>query len=181
MKKHIVVGITGSIAAYKACDIIRGLRGAGCDTTVIMTKESQEFVTPLLMSQISGNQAYTDMFTPPKSWDVEHVSLAQSAKLILIAPATANIIAKLAAGICDDLLTCAVIASKAKVLIAPAMNSVMYEHPATVENIKKLKSFGYKFIGPVKGRLACGDEGMGHIAGVDEIIKEAKKLLNEAA
>lgn len=177
MKKKIIVGVTGSIAAYKACDIIRELKKIGHNVSVIMTKEAGKFVTPLLMSEISQNQAYTDIFEPLENWDVKHVSLARSADLILVAPATANIIAKFSAGICDDLLTCVVIASRAPILIAPAMNSAMYEHKATQENIKKLKSFGYKFIGPIKGKLACGTEGIGHIASTEEIIKEAKKLL----
>ena len=171
MKKEIVIGVTGSIAAYKACDIIRELKKAGYNVRVIMTKEAQGFVTPLLMSEISQNRAYADMFEPVKDWDIEHVSLAQSANLILIAPATANVIAKLAAGICDDLLTCAVMASKVPVLIAPAMNNNMYEHKATQDNIKRLKSFGYKFVGPIKGKLACGVTGIGHIASTEEIIK----------
>jgi len=177
-KKEIIIGVTGSIAAYKACDIIRGLKKYGYNTTVIMTKEAEEFVTPLLMSDISENKAYTDMFGPVREWDIKHVSLAQAADLILIAPATANIIAKLALGICNDLLTCTVLASRAPVLIAPAMNDNMYSHRSTQDNIKKLKSFGYKFIGPVKGKLACGTEGIGHIADVEEIIREAKKTLS---
>lgn len=182
MKRDAIIGITGSIAAYRACDIICRLRENNFNVTAVMTKEAVEFVTPLLIQEISANPCYIDMFKPPKSWDVEHISLAQKADLILIAPATANIIGKIANGICDDLLTCVVTASKAPVLIAPAMNTNMYQHRAVEENIKRLKSFGYKFVGPVKGRLACGATGLGHIASTEEIIKEANKLLkNEAA
>lgn len=176
-KKEIIVGVTGSVAAYKACDLISKLKKAGHNITVIMTKEAAEFVTPLLLRHISANEVHLDMFKEPQAYDPCHVSLAQKADLVIIAPATANIIAKLAAGICDDLLTCVVLATKAPVLIAPAMNSNMYMHKATRENIRKLKSFGYKFVGPVKGHLACGLVGIGHIADTDEIVKEAEKLL----
>ena len=117
------------------------------------------------------------MFETTDSWDVEHVSLADTADLIVIAPATANVIAKLATGICDDLLTCTVTATKAKVLIAPAMNDGMYTNPVVQENIKRLKKLGYKFVGPVKGRLACGRVGMGRLSDVDEIVKTALGLV----
>ena len=176
-KKEIIIGVTGSIAAYKACDIIRELKKRGHNVTVVMTEEAAEFVTPLLMSEISQNKTYSEMFDPAVDWDIKHISLAQSAALILIAPATANIIAKLACGICDDLLTCTVLASKAPVLVAPAMNDNMYAASVTQENIKKLKARGYKFVGPVKGKLACGTEGVGHIASVEEIVREALALI----
>jgi phosphopantothenoylcysteine decarboxylase/phosphopantothenate--cysteine ligase len=178
-KKEVIIGVTGSVAAYKACDVIRRLRNAGCNTTVVMTKEAAEFVTPLLMQQMSCNRVYADMFNAPDVWDPLHISLAQKADLVVIAPATANIIAKLASGICDDIVTCLVISTKAPVLIAPAMNENMYNHKATQDNIKRLKSFGYKFVGPRKGRLACGMTGTGHIADTDEIVKTAEKLLRQ--
>jgi len=146
----------------------------------VMTKEAREFVTPLLMQEVSSNRVYTDMFGAPEVWDPLHISLAKKADLILIAPATANIIAKLTAGICDDLLTCTVISTRAPVLIAPAMNSNMYLQKVTQDNIRRLKSFGYKFVGPQKGRLVCGDTGIGHIANTDEIVKEAEKILRGA-
>lgn len=177
-KKEIIAGVTGSIAVYKACDIIRELKKCGHGVTVVMTREAKEFVTPLLMSEISQNKAYSEMFDSDMDWDIKHISLAQSAALILIVPATANIIAKLACGICDDLLTCTVLASKAPVLVAPAMNDNMYAAVATQENIKKLKARGYKFVGPVKGKLACGAEGIGHIASVEDIVREAKKIIS---
>jgi len=176
-KKEIIIGITGSVAAYKACDVVSKLRQLGHNVTVVMTKEAKEFVTPLLLSHISCNEVYSDMFELPKVYNPVHISLAEKADLVIIAPATANVIAKLASGICDDLLTCVAISTKADILIAPAMNNNMYTHKATQENIKKLGSFGYKFVGPIKGRLACGTVGIGHIADTEEIIKQAQKLL----
>ena len=117
------------------------------------------------------------MFALPEEWEPIHTSIADKAALILIAPATANVIGKLAGGICDDILTCVTYASKAPVLIAPAMNEKMYRHEIVQANIAKLKTIGYKFVGPVKGRLACGHEDIGHIAGTDDIVKEVKRLL----
>lgn len=172
---EIILGITGSIAAYKACDIIDGLRKVGLSIKVIMTKEAEHFITPLTLQTLSDNKVFMDMFEPVREWDPVHIRLAEIADLILIAPATANIISKIANGICDDLLTCVVAATKAKVLLAPAMNERMYKHPAVQRNIKALKGFGYKFIGPVKGDLACGYFGIGHIAAPEDIIKEAKR------
>jgi len=198
-KKQIIIGVTGSIAAYKACDIICRLKESGISVTAVMTKEAEQFVTPFLLGHISSNPVYTDMFTPlqisracskskfvtglkaPDVWSPEHISLADGAGLVLIAPATANIIAKVANGICDDLLTFIVMATKAPVLIAPAMNSNMYNHKATQENIKRLKSFGYKFIGPAEGRLACGTIGLGHIASTEEIVRKALVSLRGGA
>lgn len=176
-KPTIVLGVTGSIAAYKAYDILIELVKLGISVRVIMTKEAEEFVTPLTFKTLSGNRVYTGLFDKVSNNDTAHIELAQNAALVLIAPATANIIAKLACGICDDLLTCVVLATKAKVLIAPAMNENMYFHKAVQQNIRTLQGFGYKFIGPVKGRLACGYFGKGHIASVNDIVQEAKRLL----
>jgi phosphopantothenoylcysteine decarboxylase/phosphopantothenate--cysteine ligase len=175
--KTVVLGVTGSIASYKACDIVSRLKREDIDVQVIMTREAKELVTPLTFQTLSGNRVVTDMFDVPDEWDPVHVSLAQKASLILIAPATANVIAKLAAGLCDDMLTCTVLASKAPVLLAPAMNDNMYSKKIVQENIDKLKKYGYKFIGPIKGRLACGCEGLGHIADVKDIVTEAKRLM----
>jgi len=177
IKKTVVLGVTGSIAAYKACEITGSLRKMDLDVNVIMTKEAGEFVTPLTFQTLSGNKVAAGIFDMPEEWDPAHISLAQKADLILVAPASANIIGKLASGVCDDLLTCVIFATKAPVLIAPAMNTVMYEHKIVQENIAKLKSIGYHFIGPIKGRLACGTEGIGHIARSEDIIKESKRLL----
>jgi len=176
-KKTIILGVSGSIASYKAADIISGLKKKGCEVFVIMTGEAIKFIAPLTLQTLSGNKVYCDMFEIPEEWDTKHISLAKRADLILIAPATANIIGKLASGICDDMLTCTVFASEAKVLIAPAMNDVMYKQKILQENIKKLKTIGYKFIGPKVGKLACGYEAIGCLADVDDIIKEAEKIL----
>ena len=176
MKKEIIIGVTGSVAAYKACDIISRLKCAGCNVTAVMTAEAMKFITPFLLAHVTGNKVYSDMFEAPSAWGPDHISLSQKAGVVLIAPATANIIAKFASGICDDLLTCVVTAAKAPVLIAPAMNENMYLHKATQDNIKRLKAFGYKFIGPEKGKLVCGSAGIGHIAGIEDIVKEALKL-----
>jgi phosphopantothenoylcysteine decarboxylase/phosphopantothenate--cysteine ligase len=175
--KTVILGVTGSIAAYKACEILSLFRKEAIDTRVILTKEAQAFVTRLTFQTLSQNSVVTDMFECPEEWNPRHVSLAEKASLVLIAPATANIIGKLASGICDDMLTCTVFATKAPVLIAPAMNDAMYGHPVTRENVARLKKIGYRFIGPVKGRLACGSEAMGHIADVQDIVSEAKRLL----
>lgn len=175
--KTVILGVTGSIAAYKACELTSLLKREGLNVRVILTREAKEFVTALTLQTLSQNKALTDMFAPPDEWDPVHTSLAEEADLILIAPATANVIAKLAAGICDDLLTCTVFATEAPVLIAPAMNNKMYEHRITQENISKLKKAGYHFIGPIKGRLACGCEGIGHIADLKDIITKARRLV----
>lgn len=175
--KNIILGVTGSIAAYKACDIIRKLTEENFGVTVIMTPAAKEFITPLTLASLSRNKVYCDMFVDSDAWDIEHVSLAQKADLILIAPATANIIGKIACGICDDPLSCIVMAAKAPVVIAPAMNSNMYENKILQGNIAKLKGLGYKFAGPVKGKLANGQTGIGHLASVEEIVKEAKRVL----
>ena len=170
------MGVTGSIAAYRACDIISALRKEGIEVQVILTKEAQEFITPLSVQTLSCNSVITEMFTLPEKWEPVHTSIADKAALILIAPATANIIGKLAGGICDDILTCVAYASKAQVLIAPAMNENMYKHEIVQANIARLMAVGYKFIGPIKGRLACGHEDIGHIADTVDIVKEVKKL-----
>ena len=179
MKKRgpVILGITGSIAAYRACDIISALRKEEIDVQAILTKEAQEFITPLSIQTLSCNKVITEMFALPGEWEPIHTSIADKAALILIAPATANVIGKLASGICDDILTCVIYATKAPVLIAPAMNEKMYKHQIVQANIAKLKTIGYKFIGPVKGRLACGHEDIGHIACTEDIVKEVKKLL----
>lgn len=179
MKKNrrVILGVTGSIAAYKACEITGLLRKAGLEVQVLLTEEAKEFVTPLTLQTLSGNRVITDMFDSPEEWDPVHTSLADSASIVLIAPATANIIGKLACGICDDILSCVVMATRAPVLIAPAMNDKMYTHGIVQENIAKLKRTGYKFVGPVKGRLACGYEGMGCLADAQAIASEVKRLL----
>jgi phosphopantothenoylcysteine decarboxylase/phosphopantothenate--cysteine ligase len=176
-KKNIVLGVTASIAIYKACEIVRRLSAEGFGVSVVMTEEAKELIRPVVFQSLSGNRVYSGLFSEPEAWEIEHISLARVADLVLIAPATANIIAKIACGICDDLLTCVVSATCAPVVICPAMNEDMYLNKITQENIRKLKSLAYKFIEPQKGRLACGKVGLGCLADVDTIIKEAKKAL----
>jgi phosphopantothenoylcysteine synthetase/decarboxylase len=180
MKKEagsVILGVTGSIAAYRACELVSLLKKESFDVTVLLTKEAEEFITPLTLETLSCNKVVTDMFELPSSRSPIHTSLADRADIILIAPATANIIGKLACGICDDILSCTVFAAKAPVLIAPAMNEKMYKHGIVQSNIGKLKDTGYHFIGPIKGRLACGHEDIGHIADSADIVHEVKRLL----
>ncbi|MFC1621560.1 flavoprotein [Candidatus Omnitrophota bacterium] len=177
-KKVVIVGVTGSVACYKALDIIRGLQRLGLSTEAVLTKEAEEFIKPILFQSVSGNKVTSsDMFKAPEEWDVAHVSLAEKADLVLVAPATANILGKVASGICDDMLTCIICATKSPVLFAPAMNEAMYKNKIIQANIQKLKKSGYHFTGPIKGSLACGSEGLGHIQDIEVIMKEAKKLL----
>jgi phosphopantothenoylcysteine decarboxylase/phosphopantothenate--cysteine ligase len=177
-KKEVIIGVTASVACYKALDVISGLRKLGIAVTVILTKEAEEFIKPILFQAVSGNNVITyDMFKSPDEWDVAHVSLAEKADCIAIIPATANIIAKITSGICDDMLTAAVCATRSPVLLAPAMNENMYNNKIVRDNIGKLKKLGYYFTGPIKGRLACGTEGMGHIQDPQTIVKEVKSLL----
>jgi len=175
--KNIILGVTASIAIYKACDLVRRLRDAGYSVTVVMTREAEELIKPIVFQSLSGNKVYTGMFSDPEEWEIEHVSLADKADLVLIAPATANIIAKVAAGICDDLLTCVISATKAPVMFAPAMNTNMYKNKINQKNIKELKSLGYRFVEPREGKLACGKSGIGCLAEVEVIVKEVNRLL----
>ncbi len=174
-EKNIILGVTASIAIYKACDIVRRLRDEGFCVSVVMTKEAQELIRPIVFQGLSGKKVYCGIFEAPQAWDIEHISLAEKADLVLVAPATANIIAKVSSGICDDLLTCVICAAKAAVLIAPAMNENMFKNKITQNNIMKLKALGYKFIEPREGKLACGRVGIGCLAEVEEIIREVRK------
>ena len=177
--KTVVIGVSGGIAVYKTLDVISRLRKLGVNVNVIMTKSATEFVTPLSFQSLSQNYVVCDMFEDPKTWDVEHISLAKRADVFLIAPATANVIGKIANGIADDMLTTTVMATKAKVLIAPAMNTNMYENPILQKNINTLKELGYKFVDPESGRLACGDTGRGKLASPETIVDEVVKLLSK--
>lgn len=176
-EQEIILGVTGSVASYKACDIANLLRKNRYGVIPILTREAREFITPLALQTLACHKVFLDMFELPEEWDPVHISLADRADLVLIAPATANIIGKLANGICDDLLTCVVFATHAPVLLAPAMNEAMYTHRVVRENIAKLKRIGYTFVGPVKGHLACGREGLGHLAPAEEIVAQVKRLL----
>ena len=175
--KNIILGVTASAAIYKACDIIRRLAEEGFRVSVVMTPEAEELIRPILFRSLSGNEVYRGLFDEPRSWEIEHISLAEKADLVLVAPATANIIAKTASGICDDLLSCVISATNAPVVFCPAMNTNMYKNRITQANIRKLQGLGYKFVGPVEGKLACGKFGVGCLAPVDLIVKEAKKHL----
>lgn len=174
--KKILLGVTGSIAAYKSCDIINSLKRLGYEVKVAMSPDSKHFITPLTLQTLSSNEVIQDMFELSARWDVSHVSLAEWADLILIAPASADMISKLACGSANCILSAIVLSSKAKVLITPAMNDKMYKHEAVQENIAKLKRFGYKFVGPKRGHLICGYEGIGHIADIKDIVQAVKKL-----
>ena len=175
-KRKILLGLTGSIACYVSADLVNRLVEKSYDVTCVMTKEATHFVQPLTFEVLSGHPVYTDMFASPQKTPL-HTTLAQTADLVLIAPATANVLAKLASGIADDILTCSVLATKAKVLLCPAMNETMYNHPLTQENIGKLKKLGCRFLGPIQGHLTCKIEGVGHFATVDSIVREVHTLL----
>jgi phosphopantothenoylcysteine decarboxylase/phosphopantothenate--cysteine ligase len=175
--KTILLGVTGSIAAYKAADLASRLTKAGHDVHVVMTANATEFIAPLTFQTLSRNAVTTGTFDAQESWHPGHIALADRADLLLIAPATANVIAKLANGIADDALSSIALASIAPLLIAPAMNGKMWMHPATRENVARLKSRGAKFIGPEEGLLACGYEGLGRLWNVEEIAREACAII----
>jgi len=177
--RKVVLGVTGSIAAYKACGIVSRLKKLGAEVFVVMTSSATHFVAPLTFQALSGNKVYLNLFELPGEWELEHISLAQKGDLILIAPATANIIAKLAAGIADDLLTATVLATTAPVLVAPAMHETMYKNSVTQANIEGLKKKGFKFIGPDYGELATGKVGLGRLASNDKIMKAVNEILNK--
>lgn len=175
--KTVVIGVCGGIAVYKACDLVSKLKKTGVNVHVIMTKSATEFVAPLTFQTLSQNYVVEDMFESPKTWDVEHISLAKKADVFVLAPATANVIGKVANGIADDMLTTTIMATKAKILIAPAMNTNMYENPVVQRNIQTLRDLNYKFVEPESGRLACGDIGSGKLASVDTIFNSIIELL----
>lgn len=172
MQKTVVLGVTGGIAAYKACELTSSLVKKEIDVHVIMTDHARQFVSPLTFQSLSRNYVVTEMFEQPKSWDIEHIALAKRANVFAIVPATANIIGKIANGIADDMLSTTVMATSAPVLIAPAMNTKMYENPIVQDNIEKLKKFGYHFVKPAVGRLACMDIGAGKLADISMIEEQ---------
>ena len=176
--REIVLGVTGGIAAYKSAELVSRLRHLGARVHVIMTRNATEFVSPLTFQTLSANQVVTDTFQAPEYWNVEHVALAKLAEIFVIAPATANIMAKMAAGIADDMLSTTVLATKAPVLLAPAMNTGMWTAPATQANLKLLKERGVHTIGPDSGMLACGDEGAGRMSEPEAIVEAICVILN---
>jgi len=174
--KKVVLGVTGSIAAYKAAEITRALVKEGALVKVIMTASATRFITPLTFQTLSNNPVAVDMFEEPVAWEIEHISLAKWADVFLIAPATANVIGKMAAGIADDMLTTTVMATRAPVVVAPAMNVNMYTNPITQHNIDVLKQNGYHFVQPESGELACGDRGQGRLADIKDIVDCVRSL-----
>ncbi|MDR1067775.1 MAG: phosphopantothenoylcysteine decarboxylase [Clostridiales Family XIII bacterium] len=168
---HILLGITGGIAAYKSADLANALTKRGHAVDAVMTKNAAEFITPLTISTLTKRRVYTDSFERVTDFDVEHIGLAKAAELVLIAPATANFIGKVAAGIADDLLTTVVMAAHKKpAVICPAMNTAMYENPIVRDNIAKLAKLGYRFVEPREALLACGDLGRGALADMETIL-----------
>lgn len=178
-KKFIILGVSASIAIYKACDIIRRLIEEELQITVVMTPEAEELIRPIVFQSLSGNQVYRDLFQLPEKASFNHIPLAEKADLVLLAPATANIIGKIASGVWDDLLTCIVGATKAPVVLCPAMNENMYLNAITQENIAKLKRLGYRFVEPKKGKLACGKLGVGCLADTEVIVQTVKEILKK--
>lgn len=179
MQKNVLLGVTGSIAAYKACEIISALTKKDMAVRCAMTPDAGHFITPLTLETLSNKKVVTEMFKLPEERDPVHISLADEADLILVAPATADIIGKVAGGICDDILSCTICASSSPVLFAPAMNDRMYNNPIVQDNINYLRDKGYHFVSPVEGNLACGRTGMGHLAPLEDIVKKAEELLSD--
>jgi phosphopantothenoylcysteine decarboxylase/phosphopantothenate--cysteine ligase len=176
--KKIILGVTGGIAAYKTAELVRELVRAGAEVYVIMTRAAQAFITPLTFQTLSGNKVTTELFSLIEESEIGHISLADRAEVLVIAPATANIIGKMAAGIADDMLTTIIMATRAPLLLAPAMNVHMWENPLCQENIRKLRSRGYHFIDPQVGELACGYEGKGRLAEIPAIVEKIRALLS---
>ena len=178
MKKPcVVLGVTGGIAVYKACELLRLLQKRGIDVFVVMTRNACRFVAPLTFETLSGHPVAVDTFDRPQTWEVEHIALAKRADLFLIAPATANIMGKMACGIADDMLSTTVMATRAPVLVAPAMNTGMWENAAVQQNVKTLRARGVEIVAPVSGHLACGDSGAGKLEDVAVIAERACELL----
>ena len=177
--KNIVLGVTGSIAAYKAADLTSRLVKGGAMVQVVMTTDAQRFITPLPFKTLSRRPVVTDLYDEEEGWKPTHVRLADEAQVLLIAPATANFIAKMAHGLAEDALSCIALAlnPQAKILVAPAMNGKMWLHPATQANVLTLKNRGVEIIGPEAGMLSCGYEGLGRLWNIDEIAERALELL----
>jgi phosphopantothenoylcysteine decarboxylase/phosphopantothenate--cysteine ligase len=173
----IVLGVSGSIAAYKAADLTSRLAKRGHEVHVVMTRNATEFVAPLTFQTLSRNPVTVSVFDEKETWHPGHIALADRAQLLLIAPATANVLAKLSYGIADDALSSLALATLAPVLVAPAMNGKMWQHPATQENVARLRGRGVEFIGPEEGLLACGYEGIGRLWNVEDIAARAEAIL----
>lgn len=178
-QKHILLGVTGGIAAYKSAELIRLFIKAGCHVKVIMTKHATAFITPLTLQTLSGNPVFLDMFSLIKDHDIAHIALAEEADILVIAPATANVIGKMAGGLADDLLTTVALATRAPILICPAMNTNMYENIIVCENMRKLTDRGCHVMAPGTGELACKSEGWGRLPDLPDILEEAQSILTE--
>lgn len=177
--KRILLGVSGSIAAYKAADLASGLTRQGHSVTVVMTADAPQFITPMTLQVLSKNPVVTGLYDEKESWRPGHIQLADEADLLLVAPATANQVARFANGLADDVLGAIHLATRAPILMAPAMNGKMWQHPATQENVERLQSRGVRFIGPEEGMLACGYEGIGRLWPVEGIIEAAEEVLAE--
>lgn len=178
VNRNLVLGVSGGIAVYKVPELISRLRKKGLNIDVMMTQSATKFVTPLTFREISQNPVHTAMFSENIQWNVEHIALAKKAAAVAVVPATANIIGKMASGIADDLVTSTILAARCPKLVAPAMNSGMYENPATQRNLKILAGDGFTIVGPDSGQLLCGDEGIGRLAPIPEIEIHIEKLLS---
>jgi phosphopantothenoylcysteine decarboxylase/phosphopantothenate--cysteine ligase len=177
--KTVLVGVTGGIAAYKSALLISRLRDAGAQVLVVMTRNATKFITPLTLQTLSGHPVYAEMFQPATEEVAEHVSLSERADVMVVAPATANIIGKVAAGIADDMLSTTIMAARSPVIFAPAMHAQMYKNPIVQEKIAYLKQLGYHFVGPVEGRLARGEIGIGRLAEIADIVDTVVQVLGE--
>ena len=178
-KKKIIVGVCGSISAYKTCDLIRALRLGGALVRVVMTSNAQRMIAPATYACLSGNSVITDVFIEENERQPVHIGLADWADLLAIVPATGNIIGKAAAGIADDALSTTILSVDSPIIMAPAMNTRMYQSPQVRENIAKLEGWGVAFIGPVEGPLACGEEGKGRLAEIEEIAGKIREMLSK--
>ncbi|HEX9779669.1 MAG TPA: flavoprotein [bacterium] len=177
---EIILGVTGSIGAYKSGDIVRHLRETGYAVTCVMTQRATRFIAPATLQTLTERRVHTDLFDSDDG-RVLHTSLADHAKVVVVAPATANIIGKFANGLADDLLSCLLLATRAKIVMAPAMNVHMWQHPTVQRNVTTLKRLGVKIVGPDVGKLACGYEAIGHLAEMDELLRVIKQLVPPAA
>ncbi len=179
--KSVLLGISGGIAAYKAAELVRRLVKDGAGVHVVMTANAQRFIAPLTLQALSGNPVGTDLFNLESESQIGHIHLARAADLVILAPATANLIAKMAAGIADDYLTTILLATTAPILVCPAMNVKMYEHPMTQRNLNTLREFNHHIVEPEVGELACKEEGAGRLAEPSVIVETAKRLLTPAS
>lgn len=178
--RKVLVGVTGGIAAYKAAEIVSRLRKLNVEVHVAMTKSATEFITPLTLQSLSTNPVYVDMFDEPKHWNVEHIALAEHIDAVIVAPATANILAKMTTGLADDFLSTVLLATRAPIFVAPAMNHAMYHHPATQDNLTRLSERGIRIIGPNTGFQACGTEGVGRMSEAVEIVESLAQFFSGA-